>query len=66
MDWRDDKLIIWLRFDQLKEFIELLGPRHFDGGGMEVHHKSNCIAFDLSEICEDWGIDPERILMEKS
>ncbi|OJE45054.1 hypothetical protein BAQ49_07825 [Bacillus proteolyticus] len=66
MDWRDDKLIIWLHFDQLKEFTELLGPSHFDEGGMEVHLKSDCIAFDLCEICEDWEIDPERILKKEN
>lgn len=66
MDWRGDQLIIWLYFSELADWTELVGHEHFDEGGMEVNLKSNCIAFDLCEVCEDWEIDPERILKKEN
>ncbi|MDA2281015.1 hypothetical protein PDN19_28550 [Bacillus cereus] len=62
MDWRGDQLIIWLYFDELEGWTNLIGHDHFVEGGQEVALLAKCVAFDLCEICEDWEIDPERIL----
>jgi len=61
VDWRDEKLYIWLSFDELEEFTELLGEYHFVEGGMDVTLLHDSVVIDLVGICKANGINPEHI-----
>lgn len=61
MQWHAEQLLIYIDFCDLKEFAELIGGKRLDDGGIEVTMLSYYIGLDLVQICEYWGIKPERI-----
>lgn len=61
VDWRGEKLYIWLSFYELEEFTELLGSDHFVEGGMDVTLMYENVVIDLVGICKAFGINPEHI-----
>lgn len=65
IDWRGDKLILWIDFDDLTEFTEMIGYNFLSDGGIEVCLLENCIAIDLINLCEDFDIEPENILKKE-
>lgn len=61
MDWREDELVIWVSFDEVHTFTEMIGDNYISDGGIESNLQMHNIAFDLVPICGYFGIDPERI-----
>lgn len=57
----DDELIIWIPFDLLKEFTDLVGYTYLSDGGIEVRLQEDCVALKLNDICEDFEIDIKNI-----
>ncbi|MGK4040860.1 hypothetical protein AB0Y20_01065 [Heyndrickxia oleronia] len=66
MDWRGDSLYIWIRFNDLQEFTEILGYDWFSEGGEDVNLQYDCVCIDLVDICENHDIDPERIFSKEN
>ena len=62
LDWRGDKLILWIEFLEIKEFTELLGYDFLSEGGLDVVLFEFCIALELNDLCEHFEIEPENIL----
>lgn len=63
--WRGDKLILWIDFEDLMEFTEMVGYHEFAEGGMDVTLMEGCIALEINDLCESYDIDPERILKKE-
>lgn len=61
LDWRGDKLIIWIPFWQLEDFTEMIGYNYLSEGGVEVSLLDDCIALDIVDLCEYFDIEPENI-----
>lgn len=61
VDWRGEKLYIWLSFHELEEFTKLLGEHHFVEGGMDVTLLHDSVVIDLVGICKAFGINPEQV-----
>ncbi|TCI99952.1 hypothetical protein [Cytobacillus praedii] len=66
MRWHGDKLYIWIRFYDLREFTDLIGCDWFDEGGEDVSLQYDCICMDLVDICDNHEIDPERIFAKRN
>lgn len=65
--WHNDKLLIFLYYFQIEDFMEVAGePGMFDDSGVEAHLKSDYMVIDLVPFCEYYGIDPENILAKES
>lgn len=63
IDWRGDKLMLWLSPHQIHEFIEVEGDIITDDGGCEVTLiMGGDICIELNDICEIHEINPENIL----
>ena len=65
LDWRGDKLILWIPFWQLEDFTELIGYNYLSEGGIEVTLLNDCIALDIVDLCEDFDIEPENIVKKE-
>lgn len=66
MDWRGEKLIMWLYYYDLKDFAELIGDDALSEGGLEVSLlQAGMIGVELNEVCEWFDIEPERILKKE-
>jgi hypothetical protein len=68
IDWRGEKLIIWIHHMDIKDFCELLGSEFFDDGGYDVNLRfgySCCIALDLVPICDYFDIEPTNIFKKE-
>lgn len=61
VEWDGDKLNLWIDFNDLAEFTEMVGYEYFSEGGIKTYLQHNCICIDIVDICEDFGIDPEHI-----
>ena len=62
IDWRGDKLILWLSGRELSEFADLLGDNYLGDGGCEVTLLSGGnVAVELQHILEDFDIAPKNI-----
>ena len=62
MEWQADELSIWIEFNDLKEFTNILGYDYFCEDDFEVILKDDCVVFDLVPICSYFGIYAEDIL----
>jgi len=62
IDWRGDKLILWVDFEDLKEFTTMIGYSYLSEGDTNACLLENCVAIEINELCESFDIDPERIL----
>lgn len=66
LDWRGDKLILWVDHSDLEEFTELIGYGALSEGGLEVTLlHGGTIGVELNELCEWFDIEPERILAKE-
>jgi len=65
MRWDGEALSIWIEFDNLEEFTDMIGYDYLSDGGLNVNLQQNCIAFDLVEICENYGIEPTNIFVKE-
>lgn len=62
MDWRNDKLIIWLEPEDIRRFATLLGDGYLCEDGLNINLRNGgVIALELNQICEDFDINPEEI-----
>jgi hypothetical protein len=62
IDWRGESLILWVYFGDLKKFTQMVGYLNFSDGGMKVTLLDSCVALELNDLCDSFGIDPENIL----
>ena len=62
IDWRSEKLIAWIPFYRIQDFVEMIGYDYFSESGHDVNLQYESIALDLVPICEYFDIEPERIL----
>lgn len=63
IDWRGDKLYLWIEPSDLTEFANLIGYDYLAEGGISVTMiTEGTIVVELAEHLEWYGIDPERIL----
>lgn len=61
MRWDDDVLSTWITHYDLDEFSNMIDSS-LQEGGIEVRLLSHgTIYLDLVEVCEYYGIEPERI-----
>jgi len=63
--WYEDQLLCFLDGWLICEFCQLLGPTSFDDDGIPCHLKDRYITFNLSEVCDSYGIEPENILSKE-
>jgi hypothetical protein len=62
IDWRGNCLIIWLYFFQIRDFVELVGKDYFYEDGYDINLRADCVAVDITDICEYHEVEPENIL----
>ena len=55
-----EKIIVWVPFGDIDEFVELFPSSNFDEDGMKVHLKEDCIALDIKEQLE-YFLDDEEL-----
>jgi|SRR5579875_201584 len=62
IDWRGDKLILWIDSDSLAEFAEMLGDNYLSEGDVQVTLlQEGLIAIELNDICECFEIEPTKL-----
>jgi len=67
IDWRGEKLILWIGPGDLGEFAELLGVDYLCEGGLAVYLLTEgTIAVELNDIQSDFDIDLEHILAKEA
>lgn len=59
-DEKVEKIIVWIPFRNIDEFVDLFPASNFDEGGMKVHLKKDCIALDIKEQFE-YFLDDEEV-----
>lgn len=62
MNWSCEELIIWIGFDNLQEFTNIIGYDYLCEGGIEARLLSESVAFDIVPVCEYLNIEPTDIL----
>jgi hypothetical protein len=60
--WDGDVLSAWLSHWHLEEFTKLVGPNLYECGIESRLMSDGSVWIDLVPICEDFGIDPKRIV----
>jgi hypothetical protein len=67
IEWRGEKLILWIEPDDLSEFADLLGVNYLCEGGLGVYLLTEgTIAVELNDIQSDFDIDLEHILSKEA
>lgn len=67
IDWRGEKLILWIEPEDLEEFAELLEADYLCEGGLGVYLLTEgTIAVELNDIQGDFEIDLEHILAKEA
>ena len=67
MDWRGDKLIVWIYPSDIEDLVKLIGYEALSEGGLEAHILgTGQIAIDVTIVCDWFDIDPERIRSKDS
>ncbi len=62
LDWRNDRLICWIDFDDLREFTQIVGCNYLCEGGIPVNLQDDQIAFEINDLLEYEGIEPTDLL----
>lgn len=64
LDWRNNntELILWILFWQLEDFTKMIGYNYLSEGDVEVTLLDDCIALDIVDLCDYFGIEPENIM----
>lgn len=60
-DWRNSKLVCWINYTDMLEFTNLVGS-YLDESGMEANIQKTQVAFEIDELLEYAGINPEDLL----
>lgn len=67
IDWRGEKLILWIEPYDLKEFAELLGFDYLCEGGVRAYILTEgTIAVELNDLQGDFSIELEHILAKEA
>lgn len=62
IEWRgDDKLLCWITFDKLEEFVSILGDEYFCGGGIDGTILYDSFVFDIFPFITIHKIDAEDL-----
>ena len=62
LDWRGDKLVMWIYPSDIEDLVNLIGYNALSEGGLEARILgTGHVAIELNDICEWFDIDPERI-----
>lgn len=56
-----EKAIAWIYHFNVEEFSKLIKSSLLDDGGIEVRLQEHHIAIDMTEVCEYFGIDPNKV-----
>lgn len=59
---KDKDVLVWIDFDDLKEFTEIFGYEEFCEGGKEVTLLDDCIVFNLNDFLYGDDEDFEYII----
>lgn len=65
IDWRGDKLILWIPFQDIQEFTKMIGYCYLSEGTTNVCLLSDYVALELNELCEYFDIELENILKKE-
>lgn len=65
IDWRGDKLILWIDHFDIKDFADLLGYGYLSDGVNVCLLDFGTIEVEMNDICGYFGIKPEHILARK-
>lgn len=60
--WRGKELVLWVNFYALEDFAKLIGSGYLCECGTDVNLQESCIALDIVDLCEYFGIEPTDIL----
>lgn len=60
--WQDGVLALWIPFDCLASFTDLIGRDYFADRPCEVVLNFDTVVLDLAPICESLGLDVNLIL----
>ena len=63
--WHDKKCIVFINTWNIEEFNNLFDYNIFDDDGIECHMKNTYFCFEIVDICEYYGINPENIFTNK-
>lgn len=62
IDWRGSQLLAWIEHYYLEEFSDMLDRCDADDGGIKCRlQNGGVVVLDLSEVCEEYDIDPNNI-----
>lgn len=61
MEWNGEELTIWINFDDLEEFTNILSYDYMCDGGISVMLQKDCVAFNLVHVLEYLDIEPTDI-----
>lgn len=61
LDWRNGKLVCWIYYTDMLEFTKIVGS-YLDEAGMDANIQKNQVAFEIDELLEYAGINPEDLL----
>lgn len=59
------EILVWLEFDQLQEFSELVGNGYLCKGDTMVNLRSDCVVVDIKDILEYLDIDEDVVECEE-
>ena len=63
--WEGDKLLVWIPYLWLHEFIKstrgMFGDSMFDEGGFDGNFQYDCVCIDLEKVLDGYGIDLKEI-----
>jgi hypothetical protein len=69
LDWRKglfkenkEKLVMWINFENLDTFTDLVGDSYFSNRGIESNLQHKQVAFNLVPICKYLNVEPNDIL----
>jgi len=59
-----NQVLVWIDFNHLSDFVELVGYDYFAEGDFDVTMMSDCICFDAAELLENMEIEENEINYE--
>ena len=57
----DDEILVWLYFEQLEKFTQLIGYTFLSDGGFDVNIQSDSICINIKEVLDYLGIDEDLL-----
>lgn len=63
--WCNNNFLVWIGFDSLEEFAEMIGEDYLCEGGMNINLQRDCVCLDITSLSACYGIDLENILKKE-